>query len=71
MRRWLETWREGGAVLEQERWQRVRALTDDEAWEEAQGLFEMWEPDMSGDAGEGLILQQNVFVRARAQRSGR
>ena len=49
----------------------MRALTDDEAWDEAQGLFEMWEPDMSGDAGEGLILQQNVFVRARAQRSGR
>ena len=43
----------------------MRALTDDEAWDQAQGLFEMWEPDMSGDAGEGLILQQNVFVRAR------
>jgi hypothetical protein len=69
MRRWLGTWRDASVLLEEERWQRVRALTDDQAWDEAQGLFEMWEPDMHGDAGEGLILHQIVF--ARAQRSGR
>ena len=71
MRRWLETWREAGVLLDEERWQRVRSLTDDEAWEQTESLFEMWEPGMSGDAGEGLVLQQNVFARAGARRSDR
>jgi hypothetical protein len=71
MRKWLETWREAGRLLDEERWQRIRHLTDDEAWEQTESLFKMWEPGMTGDAGEGLLLQQDVFARARAPRPRR
>lgn len=64
-RQWLDNWCRLGPLLEAERWQRVAALTDDEAWQESQGLFLGRQPDMSGDAGEGLILQQIVFARWR------
>lgn len=63
MRRWLENWRRVGPLLEDERRQRVAALTDDGAWRESQGLLQGWEPGMTGDAGEGLRLQQAVFGR--------
>ena len=67
-RRWLNDWREAGTLLDKERWERVRALSDDDAWEETQALLLMWEPQMTGDAGEGLIRQQHVFTR-RSTRS--
>ena len=63
MRQWLENWRRVGPLLEEERRQRIAALTDDEAWRESQGLLNGWEPAMTGDAGEGLRLQQAVFGR--------
>jgi len=50
-----------GPLLEQERWERLAALTDDEAWAESQGLPHLWRPGMDGDAGEGLVLQQERF----------
>jgi hypothetical protein len=64
--RWLESWRVASDRLERERWQHVRSLDEDAAWEEAQALFALVEPEWSGDAGEGLILQQDVFRRARS-----
>ena len=63
-RAWLEAWRVAGPRLENERWQQVAALDDDSAWEEAQALFALVEPEWTGDAGEGLVLQQDVFRRA-------
>lgn len=66
-RRWLDNWRRVGPVLDRERWQRVAALTDDEAWAESTGLLQQWTPDMGGDAGEGLLLQQDVFGRCRGR----
>ena len=71
MRKWLETWREAGRLLDEERCQRIRSLTDDDAWEQTESLFKMWEPGMTGDAGEGLRLQQELFARARAPRPRR
>jgi hypothetical protein len=68
-RAWLEAWSVAGPRLEDERWQHVAALDDDSAWEEAQALFALVEPEWSGDTGEGLVLQQNVFRRARAPRA--
>jgi len=62
-RQWLRNWREASAVLEHERWTRVRALDDDSAWEQAQALAALWEPGWTGDAGEGLLLQQALFAR--------
>lgn len=65
MRRWLDNWKHAGPVLEAERWARVRALTDEDAWLEACGLMVWWDPEWTGDGGEGLLLQQDVFSRAR------
>ncbi len=62
MRQWLENWRQAGAFLEHEHRQRLEALTDEDAWRETQSLFALWEPGMTGDAGEGLLLQQRVFA---------
>ena len=45
----------------------MHALDDDTAWDEAQALFALVEPDWSGDAGEGLFLQQRVFRRGRGR----
>lgn len=64
-RRWLETWARVGPILEQERWERVRALTDAAAARDAVSLFELWRPDWPTDDGEGLLLLQRVFARAR------
>ena len=65
IRRWLENWARVGPILEAERRARVAGLSDDQAWEESQALFRCWQPDMVGDGGEGLQLQQDVFVRCR------
>lgn len=65
-RQWLENWRRVGPILDEERWSRVAALTDEDAWNEAQGLFATWtDPEFTGDAGEGLLLQQSVLARWR------
>lgn len=67
MKRWLEDWKRVGPVLEQERWDRIAALTDAEAQEAAVRLFELWQPDWPTDEGEGLLLHQRVFARARSR----
>jgi len=64
-KRWLDTWARVGPILEMERWARVRALTDEDAARDAVRLFELWQPDWPADDGEGLLLHQRVFARAR------
>lgn len=64
-KRWLENWKRVGPILEAERWDRVRALTDAEAARDATRLFDLWQPDWPTDEGEGLLLHQHVFARAR------
>ena len=64
-RLWLDDWRAAGERLERERWQHVQALDEDSAWEQAQELFALVESEWTGDAGEGLLLQQDVFRRVR------
>jgi hypothetical protein len=64
-RRWLENWERVGPMLEAERWARVAALTDEEAQEASRRVLELWQPDWHGDDGEGLLLHQRVFARAR------
>lgn len=65
MKRWLDTWKHTGPILEDERWARLRAMSEDEANQTVRWLLELWQPDWRGDDGEGLILQQRVFARAR------
>lgn len=65
MKRWLENWQHVGQMLEQERWDRVMALTEADAARDAMRLFELWQPDWPTDDGEELLLHQRVFARAR------
>lgn len=54
MRRWLENWRLAGPLLEQERTERIRALSDTDAARMALDLWHFAQPDR-GDDGEGLL----------------
>jgi hypothetical protein len=65
MKHWLDDWKRLGPMLEQERWDHVVALTDAEAQQAAVRLFALWRPDWPTDNGEGLLLHQRVFARAR------
>ena len=67
-KRWLDNWKRVGPLLEQERWQRVRALTDADAARDALRLFDLWQPDWPTDEGAALLLHQRVFARARRGR---
>lgn len=64
MKRWIDTWKRVGPILERERWDRVKALTDDEARQATLWLLQLWQPDWPSDEGEGLLLHQRVFTRA-------
>ena len=64
-RLWLDTWKRVGPILEQERWDRVQALTDADAARDALWLFELWRADWPSDDGEELLLHQRVLARAR------
>lgn len=65
MRQWLDNWSRVGPVLEQMRWDRLRAMTDAEARREARLVWDMWQSDWPTDDGEGLLLAQRVFARGR------
>lgn len=65
VKNWLRRWSEVSPILEQERWRDVAGLTDDEASLATAGLLALWQPDWPTDDGEGLLLQQLVFARAR------
>ena len=64
-KRWLENWNYVGPILEQERWDSVKALTDADAARDAMRLFDLWQPDWPTDNGEELLLHQRVFARWR------
>ena len=68
MKRWLDNWARVGPVLEEERWERLRRMTDEETRIAARQVWELWQPGWTGDDGEGLLLQQRVFARARRKR---
>ncbi len=65
MKRWVANWKHVGPILEQERWDRVRALTDEDAARDALMLWQMWQPDWPTDDGEELLLHQRLFARGR------
>jgi len=65
MKQWVENWKHVGQVLDEERFQRLEAMTDTDARDAALRLFELWRPDWPTDNGEGLLLVQHVFARAR------
>ena len=64
-KRWLENWKVVGPILEQERWDRLAAMTDEEGQRASRLVLELWQPGWHGDDGEELLLHQRVFARAR------
>jgi hypothetical protein len=64
-RRWLENWKVVGPILERERADRLAAMTEAERQRRSRDVLALWQPDWRGDDGEGLLLQQRVFARAR------
>ena len=64
-KQWLDNWQRVGPMLEQERWDHVKALTDADAARDALRLFDLWQPDWPADRGEELLLHQRVSARAR------
>jgi len=62
MRQWLATWRRAGPLLDQERAQRVGALTDTDAARMALDLWGFAQP-RRGDDGEGLLPMAHALQK--------
>lgn len=68
MKKWLDNWARVGPILDEERWQRLLAMSPEEAQIATRQVWELWRPEWPTDEGEGLLLQQRVFARARRRR---
>lgn len=68
MRRFVEGWKEAGAFLDQEKWDRLRAMTEEDAAREFETLRmhprDGWMPPERMESS-GLIEQQRIFSRCR------
>jgi hypothetical protein len=67
-KKWLEIWAETGPLLEAERWNRLLAMSEAEVQTATRQVWELWQPDWPTDEGEGLLLIQRAFARARRTR---
>jgi hypothetical protein len=65
MKQWLDNWARVGPLLEEERWARLRSMTEEEAQQATRRVLELWRPEWPSDNGEGLLLHQRLFERAR------
>lgn len=61
-RRWLENWRVVGVILEEEKTERLRAMTDVEAARTAADLWRFARPG-SGDDGGGLLSMKALLKK--------
>lgn len=64
-KRWAADWKAAGAILEEERWRRLTAMTDHQRARMTLDLLSLWRPDLPGDDGDGLIRLQHAFARWR------
>jgi hypothetical protein len=62
IRRTIETWRAAEEPLEQERRNRLRAMTDDDVRMAVLDLLSIPNPDLP-ERGSGLVEQQRAFRR--------
>jgi len=65
MRQWVDRWKVVGPILDAERWARLRATTEDDLRRQSLDLLALWRPDVSGDDGEAIVLQQRAFALLR------
>lgn len=64
LKRWIDTWRVTGPLLEQERAERLAAMTDEKAQELTRDLLALWRPSEFDDMGAELVAQQRCFTAA-------
>jgi len=64
-RRWVETWKQAGPLLEEERAAEIRATDTVSAMEMLDGMFTHAAQSMPMRESSGLIEQQMIFARAR------
>ena len=62
MRKWLDTWREAGPLLEAERWRRLQNMSDADRALMSLDLLSLWQSDRPGDDGEALVRVQRAFA---------
>ena len=67
LKRWLDTWRATGPLLEQERAERLAAMSPQELQDATRNLLDLWRPEWKGDDGQGLLLHQRIFGLARTK----
>lgn len=68
LKRWIDTWRETGPLLEQERAERLAAMSAQEVQSATRSLLDLWRPEWTVDEGQALLLHQRVFGLARTKR---
>jgi len=68
LKRWIDTWKVTGPLLEQERAERLARMTLQELQEATRSLLDLWRPEWTADDGQGLLLHQIVFALARQKR---
>jgi len=62
MRQWVDRWKVVGPILDAERWGRLLATSDDELRRQSADLLSLWRPEVGGDDGEAILLQQRTFA---------
>lgn len=62
MRGWIDRWKVVGPILDAERWVRLLASSDDELRRQSTDLLSLWRPEVAGDDGEAILLQQRTFA---------
>jgi hypothetical protein len=65
MRQWVDRWKIVGPILDAERWARLQASSDDELRRQSLDLLSLWRPEVAGDDGEAIVLQQRAFALMR------
>lgn len=60
----VQSWRTVNALLQRERWDRLRAMTEEECRETVVDLLSLQYPDLP-ERGSGLVEQQKAFHRVR------
>ena len=67
MREFVERWKRAGALLDADRWQRLRRATDAELNRKAWDVLGLWQVGLAADDGDAIRIQQRVFARLAAR----
>ena len=65
MQRWIDRWKWVGPLLDEDRWRRLQRCSEEELTRQALDVLDLWRPDVPGDNGEALVIQQQTFRKMR------